>query len=188
MAQEHLSDPRIEAILNIKSIAGEALEALRFNRQRSVLTMISLAWGVTCFVILYSYGEGFNLTLVKSFQAVGQNLILMIPGQTSSQAGGERSGRWIQLERSDVDAIREAVPLVTAVSPECLLRGASVVRGYRTESLTIRSAYANYGRIRNMVMSSGRWLSPEDDAQKQRVAVLGAEAAHKLFGEIPPEG
>jgi len=174
--------------MSIRSIAGEALEALRFNRQRSVLTMISLAWGVACFVILYSYGEGFNLTLVKSFQAVGQDLILMIPGQTSSQAGGERSGRWIQLERSDVDAIREAVPLVSAVSPECMLRGASVVRGYRTESLSIRSAYANYGRIRNMVMSSGRWLSPEDDAQKQRVAVLGAEAAHKLFGEIPPEG
>jgi len=174
--------------MSIRSIAGEALEALRFNRQRSVLTMISLAWGVACFVILYSYGEGFNLTLVKSFQAVGQDLILMIPGQTSSQAGGERSGRWIHLERSDVDAIREAVPLVSAVSPECMLRGASVVRGYRTESLSIRSAYANYGRIRNMVMSSGRWLSPEDDAQKQRVAVLGAEAAHKLFGEIPPEG
>jgi putative ABC transport system permease protein len=183
MARKH-----VEARMSIKSIAGEALEALRFNRQRSVLTMISLAWGVACFVILYSYGEGFNLTLVKSFQAVGQDLILMIPGQTSSQAGGERSGRWIHLERSDVDAIREAVPLVSAVSPECMLRGATVVRGYRTESLSIRSAYANYGRIRNMVMSSGRWLSPEDDAQKQRVAVLGAEAAHKLFGEIPPEG
>jgi len=121
--QECVSRVRIQALMSIKSIAGEALEALRFNRQRSVLTMISLAWGVACFVILYSYGEGFNLTLVKSFQAVGQDLILMIPG-----------------------------------------------------------------KIRNMVMSSGRWLSPEDDAQKQRVAVLGAEAAHKLFGEIPPDG
>ena len=118
--------------MNIRGIAGEALEALRFNRQRSVLTMISLAWGVACFVILYSYGEGFDLTLVRSFQAVGQDLILMFPGQTSSQAGGERSGRRIHLERSDVDAIREAVPLVSAVSPECMLRGASVVRGYRT--------------------------------------------------------
>ncbi len=174
--------------MSLKSIAAEALEALRFNRQRSVLTMISLAWGVACFVILYSYGEGFNLTLVKCFQAVGQDLILMFPGQTSTQAGGERSGRVIQLERSDVDAIREAVPLVAAVTPECLVHGATVVRGYRTESLTIRAAYANYGRIRNMAMSSGRWLSPEDDAQKQRVAVLGAEAAHKLFGEIPAEG
>src|SRR5882672_5640199 len=71
------------------SLLAEAAQALRFNRQRSILTVISLAWGVACFVILYSYGEGFNLTLVKSFKAVGQDLILMIPGQTSSQAGGE---------------------------------------------------------------------------------------------------
>jgi putative ABC transport system permease protein len=174
--------------MSVRTIAGEALEALRFNRQRSLLTMVSLAWGVACFVILYSYGEGFNVTLVRCFQAVGQDLILMFGEQTSSQAGGERSGRVIQLERSDVDAIREAVPLVAAISPESLLHGATVVRGYRTQSLTIRAAYANYGRIRNMTMSSGRWLTPEDDLQKQRVAVLGAETAHKLFGEIPPEG
>ena len=57
--QECVSRVRIQALMSIKSIAGEALEALRFNRQRSVLTMISLAWGVACFVILYSYGEGF---------------------------------------------------------------------------------------------------------------------------------
>ena len=48
--------------MSVRTIAGEALEALRFNRQRSLLTMISLAWGVSCFVILYSYGEGFNTT------------------------------------------------------------------------------------------------------------------------------
>src|SRR5260221_933468 len=100
--------------MSLKSIAGEAFEALRFNRQRSVLTMISLAWGVACFVILYSYGEGFNLTLVRSFKAVGQDLILMIPGQTSSQAGGERSGRLVQLERSEVYAISAAGSLTAA--------------------------------------------------------------------------
>src|SRR5882724_12472672 len=102
--------------MSIRSIAGEALEALRFNRQRSVLTMISLAWGVACFVILYSYGEGFDLTLRTAFQAVGQDLIVMFPGQTSTQAGGERAGRRIRLELSDVESIREAVPSVAAVS------------------------------------------------------------------------
>ena len=44
--QECVSRVRIQALMSIKSIAGEALEALRFNRQRSVLTMISLAWEI----------------------------------------------------------------------------------------------------------------------------------------------
>jgi alanine racemase len=39
-----------------------------------------------------------------------------------------------------------------------------------------------------MTVSAGRWLSTEDQLQKQRVAVIGAEAAQKLFGEIPPQG
>ncbi len=80
------------------------------------------------------------------------------------------------------------MPLVTAVSPEVMVHGATVVRGYRTQSIAVRAVYQSYGRIRNMSMATGRWLTAEDDVQKQRVAVMGAEAAKKMFGEIPPEG
>lgn len=150
--------------------------------------MISLAWGVVCFVVLYSYGEGFNLALSSSFKAVGQDLILMFGGQTSAQAGGERSGRIIRLDREDVYAIRDAVPMVAAISPEVLMRRTTVTRDYRTQNMTIRGvAPVDYQKVRNMTMSSGRWLSTEDDLQKDRVAVMGAKAAEKLFGEIPPE-
>src|SRR6266545_3414070 len=91
----------------VLSIFTEAAQALRFNRQRSILTTVSLAWGVACFVILYSYGDGFHVTLQTAFKAIGQDLILMFGGQTSKQAGGERAGRRIRMEVSDVDAIRE---------------------------------------------------------------------------------
>src|SRR6266545_3039762 len=92
----------------VLSIFREAAEALRFNKQRSILTTISLAWGVACFVILYSYGDGFHVALAKAFRAVGHDLVLMFSGQTSSQAGGERAGRRIRFEVSDVSAIRES--------------------------------------------------------------------------------
>src|SRR4051812_44944489 len=170
------------------SILRETLNALTFNRQRSLLTIVSLAWGVTCFVILYSYGEGFNVALTTSFKAVGQDLILMFGGQTSSQAGGERSGRKIRLEETDVEAIRDAVPGVAAISPEVLLRRTTVVRGYRSQSMTVRGVLPiDYQKVRNMTMMSGNWLTTEDHLQKARTAVLGAKAAEKLFGEMPPE-
>jgi putative ABC transport system permease protein len=174
--------------MRFRSILRETLEALAFNRQRSLLTIISLAWGVTCFVILYSYGEGFGTALTTSFKAVGQDLILMFGGQTSSQAGGERSGRKIRLEESDVQAIRDAVPSVAAISPEVLMRRTPVVRGYRSQTMTIRGVLPiDYQKVRNMTMASGQWLTAEDNLQKARVAVLGAKAAEKLFGEMPPE-
>jgi len=170
------------------SIFREAGQALRFNRRRSILTTTSLAWGVACFVILYSYGEGFHLALRTAFMQVGSDLILMYGGQTSTQAGGERAGRRVRVERTDVDAIREAVPMVAAISPEMMMGGMTVVRGYRSQTTMVRAVNVAYGRIRNQSMEAGRWLAPEDETGKRRVAVLGAEAASKLFGEIPPEG
>jgi putative ABC transport system permease protein len=168
---------------------GEIFAALAFNRQRTLLTMLSLAWGVTCFVILYSYGEGFGYALSTSFKAVGQDLILMFGGQTSSQAGGERSGRIVRLEDTDVAAIRESVPLVAAISPEVLMRGTTVTHGYRSQNMTIRGVLPpDYQQVRNMTMGTGHWLSLEDNLEKRRMAVLGAKAAEKLFGEMPPEG
>jgi putative ABC transport system permease protein len=174
--------------MSVKSIVREAAQALRFNRQRSILTTVSLGWGVACFVILYSYGDGFHTALQKAFRAVGHDLVLVFNGQTSKQAGGERAGRRIRMTLTDVEAIRESVPLVAALSPEVLVRGATVVRGNRTQSVTIRAVYPAYGEVRNMAMSTGRWLGPEDQAQRLRVAVIGGAAAKKLFGEIPPDG
>src|SRR5215475_10834367 len=111
--------------MRLASVFSEAAAALNFNRQRSLLTMLSLAWGVACFVILYCYGEGFGHALRFSFQAVGQDLVLMFGGQTSSQAGGERSGRVIRLMEEDAQLIRENVPLVGAISSEVFVRGAT---------------------------------------------------------------
>ena len=174
--------------MTVSSIFREAGQALRFNRRRSILTTSSLAWGVACFVILYSYGEGFHLALRTAFLQVGSDLILMYSGQTSTQAGGERAGRKVRVERTDVDAIREAVPMVAAISPEMMMGGMTVVRGYRSQTTMVRAVNVAYGRIRNQSMETGRWLVPEDETQKQRVVVLGGHTAIQLFGEIPPEG
>lgn len=174
--------------MTIRGILGEAAAALNFNRHRSLLTMTSLAWGVACFVILYSYGEGFGHALRTSFQAIGQDLVLVFGGQTSTQAGGERSGRAVKLELTDSELIRDNVPLVAAVSAEVMLRDATVVHGYRQQNMSVRAVEVPYGKIRNMTLNTGRWISPEDYQNKERVAILGANAAQKLFGESPPDG
>lgn len=172
----------------LASVFKEAMQALRFNRLRSFLTMFSLAWGVACFVILYSYGDGFHGALQTAWRSVGHDLVVMWGGRTSTQTGGERAGARVRLTLSDVDVIRETVPMAAAVSPETRMRGMKVVRGYRQSTMMVRAVRSSYGRIRNQTMASGRWISPDDDIQKQRVVVLGTKAAQKLFGEMQPEG
>src|SRR5581483_4475714 len=141
--------------MSASSVFREAGQALRFNRQRSILTMFSLAWGVACFVILYSYGDGFHVALQSAFRQVGQDLVLMFNGQTSTQAGGERAGRKVRLELADVDAIRDSVPLAAAISPEMMMRGMTVMRGYRTNVTMVRAVRTPYGRIRNQSIAAG---------------------------------
>jgi putative ABC transport system permease protein len=58
----------------------------------------------------------------------------------------------------------------------------------RQESMSVRGVEPAYGKVRNMTLAEGRWINGEDYLNKQRVAILGAKAAHKLFGEIPPVG
>ena len=68
------------------------------------------------------------------------------------------------------------------------MNGATVVRGYRSQQYGVRAVLPAYEKVRNMQLLSGRWVSAEDDLQKQRVAVIGGKVAERLFGEIPAEG
>jgi putative ABC transport system permease protein len=174
--------------MRTRSILGEAAAALNFNRQRSFLTIVSLAWGVACFVILYSYGEGFGYAMQTCFHAAGQDLVLMFGGQTSVQAGGERAGRKIRFDIGDPQIIRDNVPLVAAISAEITLHKVNVAHEQRQQEVAVRGVEPPYEKVRNMTLASGRWMSGEDYQNKRRVAILGAKPASKLFGEIPPEG
>src|SRR5450759_4074294 len=69
-----------------------------------------------------------------------------------------------------------------------MMRGSTVVHGYRQQTITVRGVHTEYGRVRNQTIAAGRWIVPENEGQKQRVAVLGSNAAEKLFSEVPPVG
>jgi len=171
----------------IRYIFSEALNALSHYRLRSALTMLSIVWGVASLMLLLSYGEGFDRALTRAFLQIGKDLVVIFPGQTSMQAGGERSGRRIPLELSDVQAIQEGVPTVEAVSPE-VRRFWPVSYNDRTRSYGVSGVYACYERIRSADMASGRYLSEEDVLHRRRVAVIGENVRHELFSGLPALG
>ncbi len=171
-----------------RRVLSEALASLKFYRRRTAVTIVSLAWGVASFVMLMSYGDGFDRALRTSFQAVGQDLIIMAEGQTSQQAGGLRSGRRVRLELDDVEAIRKAVPLVRAISPERMRNNMTVTRSTREKQYGVRGVWPEYQYIRNMTILDGRWINAEDNRERNRVAVIGSTVAKELFSEIPPVG
>jgi putative ABC transport system permease protein len=171
----------------IRYILSEAFSALVHYRLRSALTMLSIIWGVASLMLLLSYGQGFERALVKAFQQIGKDLVVVFSGQTSLQAGGERAGRRIPLELSDVQAIAEGVPTVEAVSPE-VRRFFQVSFNERTRGYSVSGVYACYQRIRSAELASGRYLSEDDVLHRRRVAVIGENIRKELFSGLPAVG
>jgi putative ABC transport system permease protein len=171
----------------LKEVLIQAWDALRRNRMRSVLTMLGIVWGIMAVAVLMAYGNGFRAALVRGFDAFGRSAVVAWPGQTSEQAGGERAGRPIRLEKADLDAVLGEATLVKQASLETV-RWLPISYGDRMSNTAIRGVYPDYGEIRNEVASEGRWLSGEDFVERRRVVFLGDRLRRQLFGGRPAVG
>src|ERR1700746_759449 len=76
----------------IRDLLQEAYTAMRHNRRRTALTMLGMAWGIATVVMLLAYGDGFGQACANIFANFGTKLVIVVPGQTSMQAGGQKSG------------------------------------------------------------------------------------------------
>jgi putative ABC transport system permease protein len=160
---------------------------LKRNRTRSLLTMLGIVWGIVAVTVLLAYGSAFRGALVRAFDAFGKSAVVVWPGATSEQAGGERAGKRIRLESADRDAILHEASLVKHVSLETV-RWTDISYGERLANTAIRGVYPEYGQIRNEVPSDGRWISPEDFFERRRVVFLGGRLREKLFAGRPAMG
>src|SRR6516225_6018404 len=102
----------------LKDILGQAWEAMIYNRRRTAITMVGMAWGIATVVLLLAYGAGFSRAIEAIFAQWGSNIIGVFPGRTSEQAGGEKSGAKVRFTIDDVDRIGASVPGINHISPQ----------------------------------------------------------------------
>ncbi|MFQ5738370.1 MAG: ABC transporter permease [Acidobacteriota bacterium] len=168
-------------------ILKEALASLNRNRTRALLTLMGMAWGVACFVILFAWGDGFARALDLGMAYFGDNVTIIWNGQTSLQAGGQKAGRRVRMELRDVEDVRKNAPLIRKVSPE-FYRQFPMQSGRRLTTDGVRGVNHLYGSMRGQFLAEGRLLSVEDVEFSRRVVVLGQGLRQKLFSEAPALG
>ncbi len=177
------------AAVVLAGVVREALHGLARHRLRAGLSALGISWGIVSVVMLLAYGDGFARALAVAMRnAFSDGVVVVWPGQTSLQAGGERAGRRVWLTAADAEAVSE-LPLIEAASPEFVER-VSVASRIRQATHAVRGVNAAYGAMRSERPASGqgRFLEPDDVAARRRVAFLGSEAARKLFGPRPAVG
>ena len=95
-------------------LLNEAYGAMRHNRRRTTLTMLGMAWGIATVVMLLSYGDGFGRACASIFANFGTKLMILAPGRSSMQAGGQKAGQQIRFTLDDVDTLTTNIPQIAS--------------------------------------------------------------------------
>jgi putative ABC transport system permease protein len=163
-----------------RDLLGEAYAAMRHNRRRTTLTMLGMAWGIATVVMLLAYGDGFGQACANIFANFGTKLVIVAPGKTSTQAGGQKSGVQIRFTQDDVEALATNLPQIIHITPT-VEKQANVQYDNRDFTFTVSGNDPNVLSIRALKLEQGRFYNMEDHVQRARVAVIGSEAKEKLF-------
>jgi putative ABC transport system permease protein len=161
-----------------------AIRGLRANLLRSLLATLGVIIGVGAVISAMSILEGTQRDIVERFESLGSETITVVPAMAKS--GGRSVGIFQTLTVEDADAIADPrnCPSVKAAAPE-ISGGASVKNMSRNNEYTILGTTAAYADMFNYRIARGRFITREDIASEQKVAVLGAKVAEELFGNAP---
>ena len=164
----------------IKDILGQAWEAMLFNRRRTAITMIGMAWGIATVVLLLAYGNGFSRAFEAIFAEWGTHTIGAFPGRSSQQAGGDKAGVRIRFTLDDVDRVSASVAGVGRISP-AVYKDVPVQNDLHTYTWSVTGVRPEYQDIAKLNTDQGRFFSGAEDQQRAHVCVIGSEAKTKLF-------
>jgi putative ABC transport system permease protein len=174
-------------MINIPSTLKISLRALRVNKMRSALTMLGIIIGVGAVIAMLAVGTGASEKISEQISSIGSNLIIILPGSTTS--GGLRMGMGSQptLTRDDAEAIEKECSAVQDVAP--ILNGAAqIVYSNQNWSTGVYGTTSSLLAIRDWSIFSGRAFTEQDIRNATKVAILGQTVVDNLFGSIDPVG
>jgi putative ABC transport system permease protein len=162
-----------------------AFRALAVNRLRTVLTLLGIVIGVGAVIALMSLGRGARQTVTEQIQAIGSNLLFVLPGQAAvGRVAGAATVASLTVD--DAEALA-SLPSVAAAVPRVAFFS-QVVYGPLNARAQVVGTLPSYAEVRNFRVARGSFLEEEHGRARSMVAVLGANIAASLFPEEDPLG
>jgi putative ABC transport system permease protein len=164
-----------------------ALRALRRNKLRSVLTALGIIIGVGAVIAMVGIGNGAKAQVEAQIASLGQNVILIFSGSTTSSGIRTGWGGAGTLKIEDAEAIRREVPGVIGVSEE-VVSTTQVAAGNQNWFTRIYGESADYFDIRQWPLADGAPFTPQDVRGANKVCVIGRTTATQIYGNENPIG
>ncbi|HVT79102.1 MAG TPA: ABC transporter permease [Phycisphaerae bacterium] len=161
----------------IWTIIISAFKSLWANKLRSLLAMLGIIIGVGAVIAMIALGAGVQAQVSAQFSALGTNLLVVRPAQR--QSGGVFSGTNQNLSVDDAMALAK-LPDVDCTSP-VVQTNAQVKFMERNSPTQVLGVAVTYFDIQKFEVDRGRLFSEVECDGVTKVAVLGSNAATKLF-------
>ncbi|HRY76842.1 MAG TPA: ABC transporter permease [Candidatus Paceibacterota bacterium] len=168
----------------INDLFQETSSALLANKARSGLTILGIVIGIGSVIAMISVGQGAQSSIQSNIEALGSNLIMVMPGAQRS------FGTQVQMQRGsaqtltleDAEAIAAEVDTVKAVAPQTSGRYQVTAKGTNTNT-SVTGITPSYLEVRNLEIDSGSFISEQNVSKTAKVAVIGPTVSEDLFGE-----
>jgi putative ABC transport system permease protein len=168
---------------------AEIWSTLTRHKLRTLLTALSVAWGVFMLILLLGAGKGLENGATDTFSGDALNAIWINTGTTSIPFAGQGPGRKVKFDNGDYGALLGLGTGVEHVDAELNLSGTFTVRfGNRRSTFLVRGAVPDVRYLENTKLREGRLLNEDDQRQHRKVAVIGPLVVDVLFGKTPPVG
>jgi putative ABC transport system permease protein len=164
-----------------------AFRSLRMNKLRSGLTMLGIIIGVAAVIATVAIGSGATQRIQEQIASVGSNLIIILPGSTTSSGLRLGSGNAVTLSEADAKDLAAQCPDIAIATPT-VRGGAQVVFENNNWATIIFGITPDYLIIRDLSVADGAAFSQQDVVGATKVALLGKTVANNLFGGADPVG
>jgi len=165
------------------------LESIVAHKLRAVLTMLGIIIGVAAVLTTMGIGRGAAADITERIESQGTNLLTISPGASSVGGLSGGAGSASTLTMGDIKALQDTGlhSAVALVAPEYSDTARLVYADTNTQN-TVAGVTAEYAGVRNLEITSGRFLTASDSKEQAHVVVLGSEVAADLFGGENPVG
>ena len=157
-----------------------ALNALRVNKVRSLLTMLGIVIGVGSVITMVALGTGAQRKVQDQIARLGTTIIQINP--QSTRVAGVSTGTPVKFTTKDVAMIRERATSVVGVNYQQDKR-IQVVWRTQNANVQVTGTNSNFLEVRNFKLALGRMFNDDDDLARRRVAVIGA-AVLPMLGSL----
>ncbi len=165
----------------------EIYEALRGNKVRTFLTAFGVFWGIFMLMVMLASGNGLWNGVSQGFSEEATNSVFIWSQRTSKPWRGMPTGRAVQLDAGDAEAIVAQVVEAAVVCPRNQLGGFrggnNVTRGTKAGAFSVMGDVPEITRVAPVNVVSGRFLNRLDLDERRKVAVIGPRVREVLFGK-----